>query len=273
MKKSLITLTLAIAGIMNASAFRVGDYEYFENTTIRDVPENSVWITKYYGNETELTLPSYVDYEGVRHPVIAIYNNTFEKSPITSVVIPEPVVYIAQAAFKESRLEDISLPSTMRSMGNQAFLYVPVKHVKCPALLPPISPVYEDWVSTNTMTWETYSNVFDEWEWYYHHDNPNPPARPSSRIDATLEVPAATERLYRQRVIGNQGNVWYFFKTIKTLPETPAGVDEPGAEDAESETGNVYDITGSVVKRDAAPEDLLSLPKGIYIYKGKKLYI
>ncbi len=63
----------------------------------------------------------------------------------------------------------------------------------------------------------------------------------------------------------------YFVK--KTDLQSTSGLKEVNTEDSVSEDSNIYSIDGVIVKRDIADSNLEQLPKGIYIYKGRKVLI
>ena len=84
-------------------------------------------ITKFVGSETEVIIPSTVEYNSTTYKVTAIADSgyrtgAFYNSNITSVVIPDTVTSIGEDAFYGcSRLTSITIPDTVTSIGNYAF--------------------------------------------------------------------------------------------------------------------------------------------------------
>ena len=86
-------------------------------------------ITKFVGSETEVIIPSTVEYNSTTYKVTAIADGTsssgaFYDSNITSVVIPDTVTSIGNYAFSScSNLTSITIPSSVTSIGENAFWY------------------------------------------------------------------------------------------------------------------------------------------------------
>lgn len=272
MKTSIVTIAIAVICALQCSAFRVGDYEYAFNSSEdsggNGMPKVGIRIVGYHGTESSIILPSSVTYEGVRYEVTAIGDGAFSRKAIDSVVISEPVEYIGYSAFSNAKLGFVSLPSTLKRIQTGAFENIPVKRMECHSILPPVSPVYEEWGMGNTFETYSFSNIFREAEWSRDINDPNPSKRPNPKIDAILAIPAVSEKLYRNITKGNDGCVWGYFKTIEKLPES-AVEDVLMSEDAD----DIFDIEGRVIKANATPGDLRTLPQGIYIYKGRKIII
>jgi len=85
------------------------------------VENNGITITSYFGNETQLTIPS----EILGLPVKTIRENAFkDKMNITSITIPNSVTTIESYAFRGCQnLISIVLPNSITSIGNGAFEY------------------------------------------------------------------------------------------------------------------------------------------------------
>ena len=85
------------------------DYTFVRGT------DGSITITKYNGNDEQVTIPSAVD----GAPVRAIGESAFrENKTVKKVVIPDGVQYIGTYAFLNcSALEDVSVPSSVKSVG------------------------------------------------------------------------------------------------------------------------------------------------------------
>ena len=89
------------------------------NFTCIVLGNNSVEITKYTGQETELEIPSEIDGK----TVTSIGSGAFSGcSRLTSIKIPSSVTSIAHSAFRScSRLTSIKIPSNVKSIGDFAF--------------------------------------------------------------------------------------------------------------------------------------------------------
>ena len=84
----------------------------------RTYVDGGVVITGYWGSDTDIVIPS----EIYGDPVIGIGDFAFSWSELTSVVIPEGVIYIDEYAFSGCEsLVSVSLPSTMETIGSAAF--------------------------------------------------------------------------------------------------------------------------------------------------------
>ena len=89
---------------------------------------NTASITKFVGSETEVIIPSTVEYNGTTYKVTAIADGTsnisgvFYNSNITSVVIPDTVTSIGDWAFRScDSLTSITIPEGVTSIGDWAF--------------------------------------------------------------------------------------------------------------------------------------------------------
>ena len=84
----------------------------------RSYVDGGVVITGYWGSDTAIVIPS----EIYGDPVVGIGDFAFSWSELTSVVIPEGVIYIDEYAFSGCEsLVSVSLPSTMETIGTAAF--------------------------------------------------------------------------------------------------------------------------------------------------------
>lgn len=88
-----------------------GDYIFYDDGT-------SIYLVRYMGNETEITLPSYDD--GKKYQV---YDWLFKKNDqITSIIIPNCVTKIGGYAFYDcTSLKSINIPNSVISFGDYAF--------------------------------------------------------------------------------------------------------------------------------------------------------
>ena len=111
----LICLTVICVGSYSAFAdtsFDEGDYRFTLTS------DTTVMVSKYYGSDTELTLP---DFAGGRL-VTGIYQRCFENSNVKTIIIPRAYTTIGAFAFSGcSNLETVKIPSGLKSIGVMAF--------------------------------------------------------------------------------------------------------------------------------------------------------
>lgn len=293
MKKIVLMVMLCMAWTLNADVFRVGDYEYVE----RNTPENSVNITGYYGSNLDVVTPAEVVYGGTTYKVVGIGEESFKGKPVRSLVVSEGIETIGVEAFAGTKLAYIVLPASMKRIGARAFLGVPVKLVRCLGTEPPLSQGYYSFTWTNTIFEIDFEHIFKSY-YYSKHIDANLGKEMSAAdsgnannldddvvidettpiIDAILEVPAASMNLYARNfdyVEEGVDNidwkyVWGYFYIMRTLE---SGVEDITAQDIDSDNHDIYDVAGQVVLKGASESDLRNLPKGIYIYKGRKIII
>ncbi len=103
-----------VAQTADTEYYTYGDYEY-DLMGFRD----DVWITKYTGSATNLTIPSTID----GHKVIYISYEAFAGcTSLKSVVIPNGVTEIGGSAFKGCiNLESVTIPDSVTSIYISAF--------------------------------------------------------------------------------------------------------------------------------------------------------
>ena len=96
----------------------VSDFS-FEKYTFEDgIKVEGYTITEYKGSSKEIVIPS--EYEG--EFVIAIKSDTFSGKDITSVTLPESLLYIDRRAFDSCKyLEDINFPENLQKIDAGAF--------------------------------------------------------------------------------------------------------------------------------------------------------
>ena len=96
----------------------VSDFS-FERFTFEDgIKVEGYMITEYKGSSKDIVIPS--EYEG--EYVIAIKSDTFNGKDITSVTLPESLLYIGWRAFDSCKyLENINFPENLQKIDNEAF--------------------------------------------------------------------------------------------------------------------------------------------------------
>lgn len=84
---------------------------------------NTVDVIDYYGDETDVVVPSSVVHDGVAYKVNSISFNAFaHKNSINSIRVEEGVSSIGNYAFQSCvNLKSIVLPNSVTSLGNYAF--------------------------------------------------------------------------------------------------------------------------------------------------------
>ena len=110
---SLICLLFAVPVFANKEeTFTSGDYEY---SLLED---GTVEITGYTGAATELEVPQEID--GIQ--VTVLEDGAFNRTGLTSVVIPESISKIGTAAFYGcASLTNIEIPESVTEIGERAF--------------------------------------------------------------------------------------------------------------------------------------------------------
>lgn len=78
---------------------------------------NGYAVTGYQGTDRKISIPE--RYEG--QPIVAIYDNAFKNSKITSVTIPSTVTYIGDYAFEGSNISSITISENVTYIGKGAF--------------------------------------------------------------------------------------------------------------------------------------------------------
>jgi hypothetical protein len=101
----------------------ISDFTYTVNTD-----ETTATITGYTGNP-DVVIPTDID----SYPVVAIGDNAFANSTITSVTIPNSVITIGNGAFNYcTLLETITIPDSVITIGNDAFIGCRITSITIP---------------------------------------------------------------------------------------------------------------------------------------------
>jgi len=77
----------------------------------------AIRIVRYYGNDTEILIPSTVS----NLPVTEIGSSAFYNGNITKVSIPDSVTKIGHWAFTRNELENVFLPNSLTAIEGMAF--------------------------------------------------------------------------------------------------------------------------------------------------------
>ncbi len=102
------------------------EFEYYST-------DDGLVISSYNGTETDLTVPTELNGE----KVIGIGNNAFKEKQITSLVLPQGIIYIGDYAFADcSELKDFTLPINAVFTDKNAFDGCKVKNLTLTDELP-----------------------------------------------------------------------------------------------------------------------------------------
>ena len=94
------------------------DFSYSDPNTA----DNTISITKYSGNDEDLTIPKYRKIGSVSYKVTAIESAAFnENKNIKRVTIPDSVTSIGAGAFLDTELTSINIPDGVTSIAPWAF--------------------------------------------------------------------------------------------------------------------------------------------------------
>ncbi|KAA6376939.1 MAG: hypothetical protein EZS28_027533, partial [Streblomastix strix] len=87
--------------------------DYLYRTTI----SNEVFLDKYLGDSTSLTLPSTIE----SNPVVGIGSLAFSAKDLVNVIFSNSIQIIERGAFSDNNLISITIPSSVLSIGSLAF--------------------------------------------------------------------------------------------------------------------------------------------------------
>ena len=125
MKRTKKAVAVLLAVFIFAAALQLGTLLSYADTSFDEgefrftvVSDNSILVSKYYGDSTEVTLPA----TGGGRAVKGVYSRCFENTAVESVIIPEGYTTIGAFAFNGCQsLSEVSLPSSLTSIGIMAF--------------------------------------------------------------------------------------------------------------------------------------------------------
>ena len=113
----LALLTSQVATMIYAYDFKVDNISYTK------LNETKVAVAGYSGNDNEITIPKFVEYNGKKYLVSAIGKEAFYHSKISNITLPESINTIEEYAFRETAITAIDLPENVISIGHHAFLW------------------------------------------------------------------------------------------------------------------------------------------------------
>ena len=126
MKKLLLFLftLLFLPMVANADASRININGIIYNLFDKDKTAE-VTYSQYLQYSGEVTIPAAVTYNDSQYSVTSIGNQVFDGcSELTSVTIPNSIIYIGQYAFRDcSRLTSITIPNGVTSIESCTFAF------------------------------------------------------------------------------------------------------------------------------------------------------
>lgn len=131
--KCLLLLSILL-GFMyegeNAYAYEVTieDTKLYSDTIIDGIAYDLQNYTAAVANsgmyEGVVTIPKYIEVDGIEYKVNSIQTSAFYKSKATEIILPDGLEYIGAYAFQYSeQLERIVIPKSVRYVGKMAFVY------------------------------------------------------------------------------------------------------------------------------------------------------
>jgi len=114
MRITSLVLTIALIALLFcgcSSAAPASDFEYHKDV-------NRIVIDKYIGSDKEVVIPEKIN----SLPIEVIAKEAFKNTNITSVTIPDSVLYINEKAFYEcKKLEEVNFGNGITFIGQSAF--------------------------------------------------------------------------------------------------------------------------------------------------------
>ena len=125
MKKTKKLISVFVAVLIGLTALQFGTLISHADTSFDSgdfrftvVSGNSVLVSKYYGDSTDVELPATVS----DRTVSGVYSGCFENSDITSVIMPDSYTVIGSFAFSGCEsLTAVHLPESLKTIGMMAF--------------------------------------------------------------------------------------------------------------------------------------------------------
>lgn len=114
----LLFISLILSSI-NINAFEVDGIKYFISSTAAD----EVGVDGYSGNNSEVTIPEIVEFDGITYTVTFIRPNAFSYcEKLNTVGIPSSVTHIYGYAFQGcTNLKNITIPNSVVLIGDWSF--------------------------------------------------------------------------------------------------------------------------------------------------------
>ena len=121
MKKQLLFLfALCMVAMCYSQTFTASDNN--GNTLEFDITSaTTVRIIDYISGGTDLDIPTVVTYNSSTYSVTRIDNTALAANNLTSVILPDGLLYIGNYAFEDNQLTNIIIPNGVTFIGEQAF--------------------------------------------------------------------------------------------------------------------------------------------------------
>lgn len=120
----ILAVAAALVAVLSASVLVPSESDAFsqDGFVYEPLTEGTVAVTGYTGEETEVTVPSQVEYEGITYNVVAA-NGTFEgNETVESIVFPETVRLVDEYALDGcSALKAVVFPGTIEVISGVMF--------------------------------------------------------------------------------------------------------------------------------------------------------
>jgi hypothetical protein len=118
-KQLLILMTLSFTLLGYSQTFT----DNFITYSVTSTTANTVQTIDYnMAGGTIVNIPNMVSYNGVSYTVTQIGIDSFFNNQLTSVTIPDSVLYIINFAFATNQLQSVTIPDSVISIGGNAFV-------------------------------------------------------------------------------------------------------------------------------------------------------
>lgn len=275
----------------NPEDINTSDEYYFEKDDFlyHIISDSEVTIAAWRGTKNyEPEIKETIDYNGKFYILTGIEYRAFANTDVRKIVMPNSIRYIGEGAFMDSNLQDIVISENVKEIKSDTFkrCLKGFKSIKIPEGVTKIgdevfwNATYLnniDLPSTLTSFGYLVFNHIEGDRYVFHKDiiirASTPPSveklfglnftSPILAGEMNLYVPEESVELYRNTA------PYSLFKNI--LPIEAANIDI--VESQPQPFGDIYDISGRTVLRNAQEEDIQRLSRGIYIMNGKKIYV
>ena len=111
MKRKVLVFALLVGFAFSVFAQNVSDFQYTQNSS-------GIMITGYTGSVKDVRIPDRIN----NLPVVVIKNSAFSRKQLTSITLPNSIIYIGMFAFLENQLTSITFPNSLIYIGERAFM-------------------------------------------------------------------------------------------------------------------------------------------------------
>lgn len=110
-----------VGGDNSGATIDLGGVYYSVHTKAREAFVNKVEKAALSGKD--VSIPSYVEYRGVKYPVTFIAASAFEGAKINSVVLPSTLKEIRHKAFWGTNIKELIIPASVKKIEGSAFSF------------------------------------------------------------------------------------------------------------------------------------------------------